>query len=87
MSGAFCLLEKRLLVPISQDCLIYRLANDSLTRYYIDVAGGYGKVSTVFDSNSGGISVVVVGWDTDPTVELNKDDAYHISFQNKEWFS
>lgn len=39
-------------------------ANDRLTRSYIDDAGGYGKISAVYDSISGESSVVVVGWDT-----------------------
>ncbi len=73
-------LGKTVAGPYFTGLSIYQAANDSLTRYYIGEANGYGKVSAVYDSISGGSSVVVVGWDTYPTVELNRDDAYDISF-------
>lgn len=49
-------------------------------KLFASVLDGYGKISTVYDSISGTKSAVLYGWDNHPTVELDWDGAYDVSF-------
>lgn len=56
-------------------------AQRALSKSAIADANGYGKVSVVYDSISGGTSTVAYGWDTYPLVKLDWPDAYDVSFK------
>lgn len=60
-------------------------AAENLTyRENVRAAGGYGRLSVVYDSISGGESVVLLGWNDHPTVTLDWDGAYNISFNRSK---
>lgn len=62
---------------------IAQAAQDLASRKSVESAGGYGRLSVVYDSISGGESVVLLGWSDHPTVTLDWDGAYNISFNRK----
>lgn len=55
-------------------------AMNMMARNSINQAGGYARISTVYDSISGGSSTTIVGWESYPTATLNRDDAYNVTF-------
>lgn len=59
---------------------IANLIEGAISESYINQADGYGKLSAVYDSISDASSKVLVGWDSHPTVTLNRSDAYNVSF-------
>ena len=77
-------LQGKVLDHIEAAILIAQLiqpAERFFSRNAIADANGYGKVSVVYDSISGGTSTVAYGWDTYPLVKLDWPDAYDVSFK------
>lgn len=68
------------ITPIFVTLDIIGLAEDVFVRASIDNADDYSKLSVVYDSISGQETKVLIGWDTHPTVTLNRTDAKHVSF-------
>lgn len=55
-------------------------AMNMMARNSINQAGGYARISTVYDSISESGSTIITGWDSYPVATLNRDDAYNVTF-------
>lgn len=72
------------LSPIFITIGIAQAIQDLAVREHVRAAGGYGRLSVVYDSISGGESVVLLGWNDHPTITLDWDGAYNISFNRSK---
>lgn len=72
---------KHWISPLVSGLSLLGIIEDIAIRTSIDNAGGYARVSVVYDSISCTTSTVTIGWDTHPTIFLVRGDAYDIEFE------